>query len=372
MKKAFTLLFISILAVGCSIRLPNRDYGTTFFYPGLSKDTVMFESIVDSMNHDDSTDSHIYLDPYYASQIEYKIDLLDNLKRESNDYQIYTFYTDHHCFLANGSYDVDLMMLASHFDLIKKIQELSGSSFVMCGGDLLNNSDSKSQACYKLSLYIEMMNRFLRNSYILVGNHDTNCQGNTYIYYSDYMSCTLSQDTINDIFYNGEKSYYRFESQNTSFYCFDSGIDWFALSLDDYQKEQLNWFANSLLYDDNPHISIFTHIALVRYNSTRSITAMLVEIDKIVRAYNEKKTAIVCNQEYDYSSSTGHIDFIQSGHSHVDISTFCGDVPTVVTTSFASPEAVTRPTLDIAFVDYSNKKLHCLRIGDGEDRFFDI
>lgn len=386
MKKVFQFLSYLVFIVGCSnkpiVFVTGNNSGELSSEVNCFSSNAIERDLSSSTHCDSSSFSdqnpvnqdyvNYCLDPFYISQIEDKMSMLANLKASSNEYDVFTFYTDHHCFVPNGKYEVDISLLKSHFELIKEIQDLSGSEFVMCGGDLLQNYDTKSQACFKLATYMSFMDSYLDNPYILVGNHDTNCQGQDYINFGDYLSCTLSQETINDIFYNGKNSYYNFSTINTSYYCFDSGIDWFAFDLSEYQKEQLKWFADSLLNDDFIHKAIFIHIALVRYESTRVITSMMSEIGKIVEEYNSKKAIVVNGNYYDYSSCNGEIKFIQAGHSHVDLNTICGSIPTIITSSFASPEAVSKPTLDVVFVDYANHKVHCLRIGDGDDRVFEV
>ena len=391
MKKSILVLvfLLSASLYGCKLPAYSSNAKTTFIESNSEEQWSFFEeseeptssyslsesSFECTQDEAESTSANFYFDPFYGSQIESKMLLLSDLKSGSEEYDVFTFYTDHHCFMPNGSFEVDRDLLESHFDLIQKVQDLSDSSFTMCGGDLLNYGDSRSQACYKLSLYFEEMNQYLKNPHFVVGNHDTNCQGNTYNYENsyDYSSCMLSQDTINDIFFNGQPSYYCFEVDNTSCYCFDSGIDWFALNLSEYQQEQLGWFAGSLLEDHHPYKNIFVHMALFSHGSAVVVTSLMSEVGRIIEAFNSRSSVIINNVNYDYSSSVGTIEFIQSGHLHSDVNSFeCGGVPIVVTTSFAAPEAVSRPTFDVVFVDHSNHKVNYLRIGDGEDRVFEM
>ena len=364
MKKALYFILVIILTscVGSRPRFDssataNSATGSGYFYEESSN------------NHGIRTSESTGIIKDYEDQIINKIDILNHLRNESDCNETFVFFTDPHSFLPGTGYNVDYKKLEQQFDLLQTVYELTSSEFIMCGGDLLNNGDTKSEACFKLSLFNSMLKLRFANPYIIVGNHDTNYQGDTYISNGDFRSCMLDNETLNDILFDGNESYYLFKTNFSSYYCFNTGIDFTAYQIDSYQWEQLQWFANSLLLDDSPYKNIFIHIAL--RNSNTLLTPFVLELEKIINAFKHRISISVNGSEFDYSNSIGSVCFLQAGHSHSDINSFsCAELPIIVTTSFSSPEAVSRPTFDIVFADYTNNKVECLRIGDGEDRTF--
>ena len=384
MKKRFLVLcFLPIFLIGCGAS--NRVYSTSddylidsssncdssvsnSFFSSDFHQTYSF-STASSDAHKDNNLSDTFIDnePSWKKQINEKIDILKTLQNKTNKSEIYLFFTDPHCFLPTRDNYIDVPKLQSYFEILNYAFFSSSSQFVVCGGDLLNNADTKSQALFKVETFLAMMRKTFEESYYLVGNHDTNYQGDTYIDNGDWVSCMLDQKTINDSFFNGDKSYYSFDTFTTKHYCFDSGIEWGDDTMGAYRWEQIDWFANDLLLNDKPHISLYIHMAL--NTSGTSLSDFATNIGTIISAFNSKTDIILNTKRYDFSKASGTIEYVQSGHNHKDILGFlCGGIPLIVTTSFSSPEAVSRPTFDIVFSDYSNSKIHFLRIGDGEDR----
>ena len=297
-----------------------------------------------------------------------KLATLDEYRSQSDDYELFLYFTDPH--LANcGGYDFQ-EITDDWLAFLKQAFILSGASFAICGGDILNCNDSKEEACYKLSCFNHYMNSLFSNYHFVLGNHDTNYQGDAYMSSFDYHESILSQETVNDILFNGHKSYYSFSINSTSFYVFDSGIDWEDGVLTPYKKDQIKWFSNELLIDKSEHKVLFFHIPL---NCFYGKTSLTFELDKIIKAFNKRSVYVLDGVAIDYSSATGYISFSEGGHFHRDLNGFSlGDIPLVITTTFGYLETSPQPTFDFVLVDYSNQALHCIRVGDGEDRVFNI
>lgn len=303
-------------------------------------------------------------------QIEERVEQLNEFREQSLENETFCFYTDPHCFSPTGDYSFDKEALDYAFNILETAEEMSNSLFVVCGGDVLNNNDTKSQACYKLGYYNALMKQCFKKSFYLVGNHDTNYQGDTYINSRDYNSCMLSQETINDILYDGSKSYYRIDSDISSYYCFDSGIE-LTNTITPYQKEQVEWFARSLLLETKLHINIFIHISFLYGNVKEGL--LMSDISRVVSGYNSKMLFNIYGKTYDYRYANGNIHFVNSGHDHRDVNGFSSSgIPIFLTRTFSSPEIATQPTFDLVFVDYSNARIVLLRIGDGDNREFSI
>ncbi len=97
---------------------------------------------------------------------------------------------------------------------------------------------------------------------------------------------------------------------------------------------------------------------------------MMSNLNSVINAFNTKTSLVIRGLEYDYSNSTGFIEFVQAGHVHKDLINYkFASIPIVTTTTFSLPPIVSKPSFDIVFIDYSNSKTHLLRIGDGDDRY---
>ena len=276
---------------------------------------------------------------------------------------LYCFFTDPHLFAANNSFEFDDSWFANNLNYLNYICSTSNCWPIICGGDLLNNNDTKEQALFKTHYFVDKMETTFKESYFIVGNHDTNYQGDTYIKNGDISECMLSQEEINGAMFSGNKSYYSYNSEYTCHYCFDSGIDWNNKIITPYRQEQINWFANELLSDTKPHKTILIHMALELNGDNYSITAMVDSICDIINAFNKRQSIIIDNKTFDYSNSVGLIDYIHSGHTHHDGIYSYKNVPIIVTTSFMN-----NCSFDLVVVDYVDSSINCFRIGDGLDR----
>ena len=362
MSKRVILLLSVVFLVSCS---SLRTFSSNLESHCIPNNNSFFNSSTKIWSGSTFLSESALEEELFRNNLEEKIGLLEQSKATSADYEVYCFFTDPHLFQETNDYTFDTEMWEKWFHALKEGYTFSQSEYVVCGGDLLTRNDTISQACYKLSFFKGYMENSFPKYYYLVGNHDTNYQGDTYISQNDPVSCRLSQSTINDLMFDGGNSYYFFDTKTTRHYCFDSGIDWDARTINEYRLEQIDWFANNLLANEKQHITIFIHASLFM----TELTAMMQKIGTIISAFNSKETVSVQNNTYDYSTATGHIDYVQAGHEHADINSYtCGGVPIIITRPFGWSDSTERPTFDIVFADYSNSLLKCLRIGDGEDR----
>lgn len=286
--------------------------------------------------------------------------LFENISQSES----FLFFTDPHLMGSNGKYDNT--KFNQYIDKLKSVYKISPCDFIMCGGDWLINGDTKAQACYKLSLIGGTMKDLFSNSYMMVGNHDTNYQGYDYIQDSTkYKDCMLNNGAISNLMGMPTNTYYSFNGRNCKYYVLDTGIDWWDWITDD-RKNQMDWLAEQLKSDDPIHATIFMHIAS---NSLGEPTVFSDGIGKMISGFNEHKlTDSINGVYYDFTGTTGHIDFVMAGHTHKDYIITLGNVPCIITTTFGSSETATQPTFDLCLVDYDNKMLKCVRVGDGSNR----
>ena len=248
---------------------------------------------------------------------------------------------------------------------LQKIYNSTPTNFIVCGGDWLNNNDTKEQACFKLGYIDGFMNSMFNNYYPILGNHDYNYQGKENEEAEDNTGI-LDNNTLKNLWFRKfEKCYYCFDGINSKNYVLDTGTDW-NLPMNSYKWEQLQWLANSLLSDNNKNIIIWAHI--IYYTSEHLIAPMTSQLGNIIESYNNHSTISVNGTTYDFSQCTGHIDFILSGHIHADFDGTIGGVPAIATKN----TSLSIPNCDLCLVDYDNRKLKMIRVGSGENREFDF
>lgn len=279
------------------------------------------------------------------------------------DFESFLFFTDPHLTELSGWENKCYEFIAQ----IQKYYNSTPTTFCLCGGDWLGNSDLPSDACYKLGYIDGFMHSMFENCFMLVGNHDTNYQGK-----KDSESATfttrLSWQSIADLWYReNKKTYYTFNGANTRFYCFDTGSESQLLTAENnYGYEQTQWFANALQTDNSPHIALAAHIVLPGNDATvyQPLTDLVM---RIAQAYNNRGSITVNDVDYDYTSATGKVEFMIGGHKHADENGVLYGIPWVLTANVRKDESL-GATFDLVFADYDNGVLKLIRVGYGENR----
>lgn len=276
------------------------------------------------------------------------------------DIESFLFFTDPHLAMFSGWEDEFCEKLAC----IQKYYNSTPTSFCLCGGDWLGTSDLPSEACFKMGYIDGVMRSMFKDSYMLVGNHDTNYIGKL-TPESEQYTTSLSNESIANLWYRKDrKAYFKFEGDATAFYCFDTGVEAQQLSSqNDYGYTQLEWFANSLLTEEKPHIAVTAHILF--YNNEQALQPLTDQVLSIARAYNSRESIFVNNVLYDFETATGKIEFGLFGHTHSDYNGVIKGIPCVITTNV---RRAVSPTFDLVMADYTNRVLHLIRVGEGEDR----
>ena len=285
------------------------------------------------------------------------------------DFESFLFFTDPH--LLEGSSSAWEQRCYEFMSQIQKYYNSTPTTFCLCGGDWLGNSDLPDQACFKMGYISGFMESLFKESYLLVGNHDTNYQGK-----KDSSSATyttkLSVQSINDLWYRkGKKAYYKIDGARTTFYCFDTGTENQSLGQNDgYQMSQAEWFAESLLSDNSDHIALAMHIIYYQYSSENvesGIQPLTLLLSQISKAYNTRSSIVVNGRTFDYNESTGKVEFMIGGHYHQDIVGTMNGIPWIITTNVRHDETL-GASFDLVLADYSNRVIKCIRVGSGENR----
>ena len=288
-----------------------------------------------------------------ATDFATKCTQFSSLMNGTDECESFLFFTDPHLLQSTG-------WEANCYEKIAQIQKYYNStptSFCLCGGDWLGNGDSVDSACFKLGYIDGFMHSMFKDAYLMVGNHDTNYQGVE----------RLSENTINNLWYRKEgKAYYTIDGVNTKFYVFDTGIEAQALTdQDNYGMRQAEWFANALLSDNSSHIAVALHIL---YNTIagRVIHPLTEQVLSIAEAYNGRTSITFNGNTYDYASATGKVEFAIFGHTHDDYVFTLHGIPCIITTWVRA--STTESTFDLVLVDYTNRQINLVRVGNGSDR----
>jgi hypothetical protein len=294
------------------------------------------------------------------------IDLATLIKQTEN-FEYFLYFTDPHIFKHN----VDEYSMEKVIGTIEEINNNTSSQFVLCGGDWLQDQDSQQEAIYKLSRIYGIMNSKFDTFYNTIGNHDTNYQGVDDE--NNANSGLLSNGILTNLWFSKYgKNYYSFlTNKKTRFYTFDTGIDW-VISMDSYRWEQIDWFATSLIENDDSKSIINVHILTNQAsadidNNGLSPVDISQNILLIAKAYNDKTTITLNNITYDFSNCTGKVILLLAGHSHYDKVVNYLNIPCVLTINCDYS-----CNCDIMLLDYTNNKFKTIRFGNGDNKDINI
>lgn len=254
----------------------------------------------------------------------------------------------------------------------KNIEETfkrSGASFIVCGGDWIGSGDTSQEACYKLAYANSRMKAITPNFYFVVGNNDTN---------------QLPDQTIGNLVNNGGKNYYYFQHNGNTYFVFDTGSDQNHTELTDYDREQAQWFADTVLELFNNRnlrkVFVFAHIGWLYEigDDLEDIYTLHPLIKEILDINNQ--TAYEYNAGYD---GTGIKDWmggvlcgVFTGHIHEekdeDSDNENGEPVLIARTQLRSGGT---PTFDIVVthnsdIGYGGANIKIINFGNGSDKHY--
>lgn len=306
-----------------------------------------------------------FTNPYSDISIESKsVEFCSLFKAECNA-DTYLFFTDPHLWHS----DVKSIRRKEVFAEIKKYYANNPLSFVMSGGDWLTQDDTQDVACRKLGEIDAMMHSLFDKYLPIFGNHDNNYQGKINEN-SDSNTGRLSNAAMTNLWFRQfGKAYYHYETYLTSYYIMDDGID-SEIDMDDYRWEQLSWLASALVKNKKPHIVIAKHM----YYYTNEVVAPLSRyVIDLCAAFNNRETITLNGTNYDFSNSEGRVEYMTVGHSHADFDLIDKNIPIIGTRTLANPiDTNVAVSFDMRFADYTNRKLYCIRVGEGNNRIINL
>lgn len=279
----------------------------------------------------------------------------------------FVFFTDPH---FGGSTKLSANT-ENHLRQIAEIYNHTPTSMCVCGGDWLNNSNTKENACWQLGVFDGQMKALFDRYVMIIGNHDTNYQGKEYIESGadgtydreTHEQCILPRNALVNLWHRKHgASYFVEDGDCTKFYVFDTGLDWYS-DMDAYRWEQVDWFANDLLSTKPERSAALLHIAGA---SAMDTTPFISNITQIAKAYNTRSSVTLNGKTYNYSGVTGKFHFILGGHKHRDLTYILNDVVVIVTTRLHETAGIV--TFDLVMVDYDAEKIHMVRVGSGSNR----
>lgn len=277
----------------------------------------------------------------------------------------FLFFTDPHLLEGRTADNAWQNQCCEFVSQIQKYYNSTPTTFCLCGGDWLGNSDLPDEACFKMGYIDGFMHSMFNECYMLVGNHDTNYQGKIDSASATYTT-RLSNQSIVDLWYReGKKAYFTFNGANTKFYCFDTGTEGQQLTtFDNYGWEQAQWFATGLASETAEHIAIATHML---YSSGTTMQPLTEQILSIAEAYNSRTTTSVNGISYNFSFATGKVEFLIAGHNHADgVDTLHG-IPCIRTIHVRANVSL-GASFDLVFVNYDSREIKLIRVGSGSDR----
>lgn len=289
-----------------------------------------------------------------------KVERYESIASGITNGEKFLFFTDPHYVTAaadgiiGSSYDNAIGIMGMYYDKV-------GASFTLCGGDWFNNSNTRENALFNMAdINSRMEAAFGDNFYLAVGNHDYNYQTKK----ADGTGTTssphwLTRDELDSAWFSDEryggKSYYSFSGENTKFYVFDSGIDWSHSAMTDLDKEQVEWFLNELLKNDDAHIALAPHMLYTSGTTLNPGTAKFLEIAEI---YNNRGTVAYNGKLYDFADKTGRVEFLIAGHTHIDEVSVYNGIACILTVN----NGVNCPSFDLVAVDYDERVIHLVRV----------
>lgn len=271
----------------------------------------------------------------------------------ASDYsETFIFATDPH--LCHG--DDWQTKFDQYMTYLKNVFDATPTSLVIFGGDWLSWNDTATDACIKLGYVDGQLRKLFGDRYIsVIGNHDTNYQGDS----------RLDEDVLSLLWQREHgRTYFTHETRTTKFICLDTDVDWSSGWVEEYFDRQRVFLRDELMNTDK-HVVIVEHMH--KTNETE-INPLAQDVLNVCTAYNARGEVRFGTQSVSFANAVGYVDVILTGHHHKDdlIYTDYESAPAIVITADMQNGNV--PTFDLALIDYTERKLHLVREGTGNDR----
>ena len=278
------------------------------------------------------------------------------------DAESFMFVTDSHFMskTTESEWKAYLYDIASYWE---KLYYASPCSFFLHGGDWLGTGEVRTSAIYKLSVLGGLFKSKFDKFALLVGNHETGNQ--MIISEGDSGYALMTHNTLaNTLLRNFPNTYYLYKANTFHMYCFDS---WVSGAEDSFSKEQIHWFAQSLMAEEAAHIVIAIHIL---YNG-ETLMYLGNTLTLCADAYNNRTSFAFDGETYDFSNAAGdgNVSFVVAGHNHADAMGTVNNIPYIMTVNASKYSNTTWTNLplpcDLMQIDWNSKKLYAYRAARG-------
>lgn len=288
----------------------------------------------------------------------------DLLRNASSNTEQFVFFTDPHPMHFGWTSELNPQTYLA----LQHYYNSTSTSFVLSGGDWLQAGQTPTQAAVTIGKINGLTKHLFANRfYTVLGNHDSNYQGIDDA--GTPRKGTLSQQALADLWFpKYHRCYYSFDGTNTKFYVLDSGSDW-DTKMNDYRFEQVDWLAQQLITNDNPHSAIAVHIWW-NDNEDTVPTPFAQTITQVIEAYNAHGSVTINGKSYDFSGKNGRVEFVLCGHLHIDRNSTAAGIPVVASLNATE---TTGYGFDLVLADYDKRSLNEIRVGSrGTNRLFSL
>lgn len=269
--------------------------------------------------------------------------------------------------------------------LVKNIIDNTNVRLMLCGGDLIN-TQQKDTAEKLIQGVVKAFDFPTYPLHMAFGNHDSN-----ELNWGTSDELLANRFNTNEIFGLMQKNtsfantylsdtesnfYFDRDDSRTRFIFLDSGTS------GAYGADAIPNLCTAL--DGTPdgyHIIIVQHWYLHGTSAeTATLTSSAETLMAVVRQYNDRGSYTHSGITYDFASAGGQIVLMLGGHTHYDYiiekddSRNMAGVPLVCTSDdswrdrTATAGTITEQCFDVITLDYTNRLIKCVRIGDGQDR----
>jgi hypothetical protein len=103
--------------------------------------------------------------------------------------------------------------------------------------------------------------------------------------------------------------------------------------------------------------------------NAESVAPLTRQVLNVAKAFNDRSSIVINEKQYDFSNATGKIEYLIAGHTHMDEVIIDSNIPCITTVDAMRNNIL---SFDLIFTDYTNRKIHLVRIGNGNSRVVDL
>lgn len=291
----------------------------------------------------------------------------------------FLWFTDPHYYRPLSSVPENGMQSVQ---IAKYLKRKLNNRYVICGGDLLRGTLTKSVCRENLIKAREYMDEIYDDLYMCLGNHEYNNPGDTSGQRAQEldspelyeMLCKHQEMVVDSV---SEKSDYSFIDKAQKVQYFIIGCD----NASDLFPESVSWLAGQMLnVQSGYHVIIISHIGLTYGNDDpNQINSKFYDVRDIIDAVNSRGTFTYSGTTYNYANVNCEVVCALTGHVHYDgDATTPGGTPIIGTTcdrAFVGSDGdegvrevrkigtIGEQAMDYVLIDFDNHTIDMIRLG---------